>query len=506
MEFVATQIAGFWLAFTDLATDPVTYVYLIASVFLGIVFGALPGLTATLAVTILTGFFSNKFPLEQSLIALIGAYVGAIYGGSYPSILLNIPGTAASAATAMDGYPLTRSGRGGEALGITTTASFIGTLFGTVCLLIFVWVLLLISRNIASPEKALLALFGILLSGTLMSQDLVVKGWISGLIGLAMAMVGLDPILSEDRYTFGWSYLLSGFQIVPVLMGAFAIPQIMDGLRTAIMTAQMPQVGRIVPRFTEVLRRMPSITRSGAIGTGVGALPGVGEDVAGWVSYGVGKASSKEDKTFGKGSVDGLISAEAANNAAIGGALIPLLVLGIPGSPPAAALLGALKINNVIPGPTIDPALILRVVAILVMTSLTMFIMGLFTARVFIMILRIPQTVFLPVVMVLTTIGSFSVGGGVNDLFLMISVGLFAYAMNVMKYPIAPLVIGAILGGLFDETFRRSLLISDGDPTVFISRPGAAILLTLNVLLILSQLPVVQRRFSRLTGKKENAV
>ncbi|WP_136656780.1 tripartite tricarboxylate transporter permease [Nitratireductor sp. XY-223] len=505
MEFVSTQIAGFWLAFTDLATDPVTYVYLVASVFLGIVFGALPGLTATLAVTILTGFFSNKFPLEQSLIALIGAYVGAIYGGSYPSILLNIPGTAASAATAMDGYPLTRNGRGGEALGITTTASFIGTLFGTVCLLIFVWVLLLISRNIASPEKALLALFGILLSGTLMSRDLVIKGWISGLIGLAMAMVGLDPILSEDRYTFGWPYLLSGFQIVPVLMGAFAIPQIMDGLRATVMAAQMPRVGRIVPRFAEVLRRLPSITRSGAIGTGVGALPGVGEDVAGWVSYGVGKASSREGGKFGKGSVDGLISAEAANNAAIGGALIPLLVLGIPGSPPAAALLGALKINNVIPGPTIDPALILRVVAILVMASITMFIMGLFTARVFIMILRIPQTVFLPVVMVLTTIGSFSVGGGINDLFLMICVGLFAYAMNVMKYPIAPLVIGAILGGLFDETFRRSLLISDGDPSVFFSRPGAAILLTLNVLLILSQLPVVQRLFTRLTGKKENA-
>lgn len=503
MDFVTSQLAGFWFALADLASDPITYVYLIASVFLGIVFGALPGLTATLAVTILTGFFSNKFPLEQSLIALIGAYVGAIYGGSYPSILLNIPGTAASAATAMDGYPLTRKGRGGEALGITTTASFIGTLFGTVCLLIFVWVLLLISRNIASPEKALLALFGILLSGTLMSQDLVIKGWIAGLIGLAIAMVGLDPILSEDRYTFGWSYLLSGFQIVPVLMGAFAIPQIMDGMRAAVTTAQMPQVGRIVPKFGEVLRRLPGISRSGAIGTGVGALPGVGEDVAGWVSYGVGKAASKEGAQFGDGSIDGLISAETANNAAIGGALIPLLVLGIPGSPPAAALLGALKINNVIPGPTIDPALILRIVAILVMASFTMFIMGLFTARIFIMILRIPQTVFLPVVMVLTTIGSFSVGGGINDLFLMISVGVFAYAMNVMKYPIAPLVIGAILGGLFDETFRRSLLISDGDPSVFISRPGAAILLTLNVLLILSQLPVARRCLTRLTGKKE---
>ena len=158
MEFVLTQLSGFGGAFLSLASDPITYVYLISSVFLGIVFGALPGLTATLAVTILTGFFGNKIPLDYSMIALLGAYVGAIYGGSYPTILLNIPGTPASAATAMDGYPLAKQGRGGEALGLTTTASFIGTLIGTVALLIFVWVLLLVSKNIASPEKALLAL------------------------------------------------------------------------------------------------------------------------------------------------------------------------------------------------------------------------------------------------------------------------------------------------------------------------------------------------------------
>ncbi len=501
MDSVLTQLAGFGAAFANLASDPATYVYLVASVFLGIVFGALPGLTATLAVTILTGFFGNKIPLEQSLIALIGAYVGAIYGGSYPSILLNIPGTAASAATAMDGHPLARQGKGGEALGLTTTASFIGTIFGTIFLLLFVWLLLAISRNITSPEKCLLALFGVLLSGTLMSEDLALKGWISGLIGLSMAMVGLDPILSETRFTFGWSYLMSGFQVVPVLMGAFAIPQIVDGMRATLLAPEPPPVGRITPSLREIGRRLPTIGRSGVIGTGIGALPGVGEDVAGWVSYGVGKAASREGHLFGKGSRDGLISAEAANNAAIGGALIPLLVLGIPGSPPAAALLGALKINNVIPGPTIDPGLILHIVAILVMASLTMMLMGLLTARVFILVLRIPRTVFLPIVLVLTTIGSFSVGGGINDLYLMLGVGAVATLMGIMHYPIAPLVIGVILGGLFDETFRRTLLVSDGDLSVFVTRPGACILLVLNVALILSQVGIVKRGFGRLMGR-----
>lgn len=501
MDFMFAQLAGFGTAFLHLAGDPLTYAYLIASVFLGIVFGALPGLTATLAVTILTGFFGNRVPLDQSLIALIGAYVGAIYGGSYPSILLNIPGTAASAATAMDGYPLAKKGRGGEALGLTTTASFLGTLFGTLFLLLFVWLLLAISRNIASPEKALLALFGVLLSGTLMSEDIPLKGWISGLIGLSMAMVGLDPILSENRYTFGWSYLLSGFQVVPVLMGAFAVPQIVDGLRATAMVRETPRVGRIVPSFREILRRLPVIGRSGVIGTGIGALPGVGEDVAGWVSYGVGKAASPDGERFGKGSLNGLISAEAANNAAIGGALIPLLVLGIPGSPPAAALLGALKINNVIPGPTIDPALILHIVAILVMASFTMMLMGLFTARIFILVLRIPSTVFLPIVLVLTTIGSFSVGGGINDLYLMLGVGALATLMGILKYPIAPLVIGVILGGLFDETFRRALLVSGGDMSVFVTRPGAATLLFLNFALLLSQVGPVKRGMGRLWGR-----
>lgn len=401
----------------------------------------------------------------------------------------------------MDGHPLTKKGRGGEALGLTTTASFIGTIFGTFCLLIFVWVLLLVSQNIASPEKALLALFGIMLSGTLMSKDLVLKGWISGLIGLAMAMVGLDPILSEPRFTFGWPYLLSGFQVVPVLMGAFAVPQILEGMRAFSLAKEIPPVQRIAPNIGEVAKRLPTIFRSGAIGTGVGALPGVGEDVAGWVSYGVGKTTSSDSKNFGHGSLDGLVSAETANNAAIGGAMIPLLVLGIPGSPPAAALLGALKINNVIPGPTIDPALIVHFVAVLVLASATMFMMGLLIARVFIRVLLIPQTVFLPVVMVLTTIGSFSVGGGINDLFLMLAVGSVAYAMAIMHYPIAPLVIGVILGPLFDETFRRSLLISDGDLSVFATRPGAAILLALNVLLIASQFPIFKRAYAGLLSR-----
>ncbi|MFQ6553076.1 tripartite tricarboxylate transporter permease [Aestuariibius insulae] len=497
-----TQLSGFGGAFMGLVLDPLTYAYLIISVFLGITFGALPGLTATLAVTILTGFFGNKIPLDYSLIALLGAYVGATYGGSYPSILLNIPGTAASAATAMDGYPLARAGRGGEALGLTTTASFIGTLIGTIALLVFVWLLLLLSQNIASPEKALLALFGILLSGTLMSEDLVIKGWISGLIGLAMAMVGLDPLLSEPRYTFGWSYMLSGFQVVPVLMGAFAVPQIIEGMRHVEMGKVAQLKGRILPNLKSIRRYLPTITRSGVIGTGVGALPGVGEDVAGWVSYGVGKTVSKEGDKFGKGSLEGLLSSETANNACIGGALIPLLVLGIPGSPPAAALMGAFKINNIIPGPTIDPAIILRVVAIMVLASLTMFIMGLFTARIFIKILSIPQVVFLPIVMVLTTIGSFSVGGGINDLYLMLGVGFVAYLMNLLKYPIAPLVIGVILGGLFDETLRRSLLISGGDLVVFASRPVAAILLTLNLVLIAAQIPAVKGIFGRLRRRR----
>ncbi len=505
MDAALANVALFSAAMVDLVGDPLTYLYLVLAVSLGIVFGALPGLTATLAVTILTGFFGNKIPVEQSLIALIGAYVGAIYGGSYPSILLNIPGTAAAAATAMDGHPLARQGKGGQALGLTTVASFLGTLVGAACLLALVWLLLILARQIASPEKALLALFGILVSGTLMSRDLVLKGWIMGLIGLAMAMVGLDPILSQDRFTFGWSYLLSGFQVVPVLMGAFALPQILDGLRTGPVSGTLPQVGRIVPALGTVRQHAPTVARSGAIGVGIGALPGVGEDVAGWVSYGVGKNLSRTPEAFGKGSTEGLLSSETANNACVGGALIPLLVLGIPGSPPAAALLGALMINNVTPGPTIDPALVMRIVAILVLASAAMLVLGLVFARLFVQVLRLPQTVFLPVVLVLTTIGSFSVGGGINDLYIMVVIGLIAYVFGRMHYPIAPLVIGVILGGLFDESLRRALLVADGDLSVFLTRPISLVLVILNVMLVAGQIPALRRGLTRLKDRARAA-
>ena len=451
-------------------------------------------------MTILTGFFGNKVPIDQSLIALIGAHVGAIYGGSYPAILLNIPGTAASAATAMDGHPPTREGRGGQALGLTAVASFVGTLFGTVCLLLLVGVLLLLARSIASPEKALLALFGILICGTLMSEDLVVKGWISGFLGLAMAMAGLDPILSEPRYTFGWPCLPSGVQVVPVLMGAFAIPQILDGLRRGSVAARPPAVGRVVPELRLMRDKLVHIIRSAGIGVGIGALPGVGEDVAGWVSYGVARNVCADGDRFGRGSLDGLIAAETADDAAIGGALIPLLALGIPGSPPAAALLGALGINNVVPGPTIDPGIVTHIVAILMMASCTMALMGLLTARVVVAVLRIPPTLFLPVVLVLVTIGSFSVGGGVNDLYLMLGVGLVATALIAMRCPIAPLVVGVILGGLLDESVRRALLVSGGDLSAFVARPVAAVLLAANALPILSQTPA--RRLLRLLRRR----
>ncbi|MEL6337904.1 MAG: tripartite tricarboxylate transporter permease, partial [Pseudomonadota bacterium] len=233
-----------------------------------------------------------------------------------------------------------------------------------------------------------------------------------------------------------------------------------------------------------------------------GGEPGVGEDVAGWVSYGVGRNLSREPESFGKGSFDGLLSSETANNACIGGALIPLLVLGIPGSPPAAALLGALMINNVTPGPTIDPALVMRIVAILVMCSLAILLMGFVFARVFVSALKLPQTLFLPIILVLTTIGSFSVGGGINDLYIMLVIGLVAYAAGKAHFPIAPMVIGVILGGLFDESLRRALLVSDGSLTMFVTRPVSLVLLVLIAMLTLSQIPIIRRVGARLAANR----
>lgn len=477
---------------------------LVAMVLLGIVFGALPGLTATLGVALLASVTFNltsssdpQLALQYSMLALMGIYVGAIYGGSHPAILLNIPGTGAAAATALEGYPLCRLGRGGETIGLATITSFLGTVAGVLAMLLVIPLLLKLAEQFTSVEYFLLALFGVLICGSLTSPDTAVKGWIAGLLGLLMAAVGDSPLQGYPRFTFGMAELADGIEPIPVILGGFALPQIIRSLRDpAAVRAEVARVARVLPHLSDVRARLGTAIRSGLTGVGIGSIPGVGEDVAAWMSYDLAKKVSREPEKFGRGSLEGVVAAETANNACIGGALVPLLTLGIPGSPPAAMLLSAILLHNVTPGPMLaleQPTFIPMMCAILLLASLTMLLCGFLMCRLTVHILRVPVAILMPLVALFSVIGSYALDNSMVNVYGMLLFGVIAYFLEEMGYPIAPLVIGIILGPMADENLRRALMAHQGSLLPLVTRPIAVILLGLIAYSLLSQTRLLRR-------------
>lgn len=473
----------------QIASDPVTLAILFGSVILGIIFGAMPGLTSTLGVALLTAL-TYGMDTATAMVCLLSIYVGGTYGGSYASILINIPGTAAAAATALDGYPLACKGEGGRAIGLTTTTSAIGTLISMLFVVSISPLISYFALQFTSFEFFLLAFFGILISGTLTSPDLVTKGWISGFLGLFLACVGRDRLQFFPRFTFGVPELDSGIEVVPVLIGAFGIPQIIQVLKDRFQIGEAQKLQRILPEFGTIVRNVPSIIRSALIGVGIGSVPGIGEDIAGWVSYGAAKNASKHPERFGKGEYKAVLSSETANNACVGGAMIPLLNLGIPGSPPAAMLLGALMLHGITPGPMITfehPNFILEVAAILLLASCAMWVAGMLLAKQVVKVLRIPTQIFMPIIGILCIIGSYALGLNIYNLYLMLPVGIISYFLIEMGYPIAPLVIGVILGPMADENLRRALMVSQGSFMPVFTRPVSLCLFLIIVWTVVSQ-------------------
>ncbi len=475
---IGAQFGIFFSSMGSILIDPVQLLLLFGSVLLGIVFGALPGLTATLGVALLTTL-TYSLSMQSAMIALMGIYVGAVYGGSYGSIMINIPGTASAAATALEGYPMALQGKAGKALGLTTTSSAIGTMVGMIFLVIFTPLIMKLALQFTSFEFFLLAFFGIMISGSISCPDTVQKGWIMGFLGLFLAMVGRDQLQVYPRYTFGIMELEGGIEVVPVLIGAFGIPQIIQVLKDRQIVPEPVKVNRLVPSWRDIGRNLVNTVRSALIGVGIGAVPGIGEDIAAWVSYGTAKKASKHKERFGTGTEEGIIASETANNSCIGGAMIPLLSMGIPGSPPAAMLLGALLLHGVAPGPMLEverPGFTLQISAILLLASMAMWVVGMLLAKQVIKLLRVPAALFMPVVAVLCLIGSYSLGLKVFNLYLMIPVGILTYYLTGMGYPIPPLVIGVILGGMADANLRRGLMVSQGSLAPFFTRPVALIL------------------------------
>jgi putative tricarboxylic transport membrane protein len=486
-----------WLSFMD----PVTLLYGLGGAFVGIVMGILPGLSATLAIALLTTL-TIKLPANTAILVLICSYVGALYGGSRTAILLNIPGTAANAASCADGHALALRGEAGRAIGIATSGAFVSTLFGVLCLAMFTPALAEVALSFGAFEFFWLALFGVTMSGSIVGND-PLKGWLMGLLGLFIAQVGQEGLYAYDRFTFGWDELAGGFALIPALVGAFGLAEVLTTLADPIERKMIEMKDSVLPRFREIVQYWRTVLRSGVIGVLTGLLPGVGEDAGAWMSYAAAKASSKEKEQFGKGSIDGLMAAETGDMASVPGHIIPSLALGIPGSAPSAVLMAAMIIHGIQPGPMLmieHPHFIYEVVAMTTLASITILLFGLFGVRPLLQVLRVKRSILMPIVFVLCAVGAFASASRLFDIYAMLAIGIGAFFLRRRGYEMAPLVLGMVLGHLLDKSLRRGLVLSDGSLAPFFTRPISMAFAAVTIFTILLYVPPVKALVNRATS------
>jgi putative tricarboxylic transport membrane protein len=492
-----------WLSFMH----PMTLLYGLGGAFVGIVMGILPGLSATLAIALLTTL-TIKLPANQAILVLICSYVGALYGGSRTAILLNIPGTAANAASCADGYALAQQGQAGRAIGIATSGAFVSTLLGVVCLALFTPVLSELALQFGAFEFFWLALFGVTMSGSIVGND-PLKGWLMGLLGLFLAQVGQEGLYAYNRFTFDWDELAGGISLIPALVGAFGLAEVLTTLADPVERKIADLKDSVLPRWSEIVQYRWTVLRSGIIGVLTGLLPGVGEDAGAWMSYAAAKAVSKEKEKFGKGSIDGLMAAETGDMSSVPGHIIPSLALGIPGSAPSAVLMAAMIIHGVQPGPMLmiqHPHFIYEVVAMTTLASITILLFGLFGVRPLLNVLKVRRAILMPIVFLLCTVGAFASASRLFDIYAMIVIGVGAFFLRRRGYEMAPLVLGLVLGPLLDKSLRRGLVLSDGSLGPFFSRPIAMGFAFVTIFTILLYVPAYKSAVNRVTGAVGGAV
>ena len=476
-------------------------VYGLGGALLGIIVGCLPGLSATLCIALLTTL-TIKLPANDAILILICSYVGTLYGGSRTAILLNIPGTAANAASCADGYALALRGEAGRAIGIATSGAFMGTLFGVLCLAAFTPVLAEVALSFGAYEFFWLALFGVAMSGTIVGND-PLKGWLIGTLGLFVAQIGQEGLYAYNRFTFGWNQLEGGISLIPALVGAFGFAEVLTTLAEPTERKLVELKDSVLPRFREVAQYWRTVLRSGVIGVLTGLMPGVGEDSGAWMSYAAAKASSREKEKFGKGSIDGLMAAETGDMASIPGHIIPALALGIPGSAPSAVLLAAMIIHGIQPGPMMmiqHPQFIYEVVAMTSLATISILIFGLFLVKPLLLVLRIKRTVLMPIIFLLCTVGAFASASRLFDIYCMLAIGIGAFFLRRRGYQMAPFVLGLVLGGLLDKSLRRGLVLSDGSLLPFFTRPISAAFATVVIFTLLLYVPPFKAAVQRVTG------
>lgn len=448
----------------------------------GIVVGALPGLTATMTVAVLAPF---TFFMDASigLPFLLGVYKGAIYGGSIPAILINTPGTNAAAATAIEGFALARKGRARAALEMSLYASVAGDMIATLVLIFVTAPLAAMALRFSSPEYAILYLFALTMIAGVSGRSFA-KGAASALLGALVGCVGLDPMSGAQRFVFGYSDLLGGVALVPILIGMFALSEIFIQAERRTVGAVSGDVDGLDPAlgWRAFAAQRWTILRSSGLGVFVGTLPGIGSEIACWVAYGAAQRRSKARHEYGRGSLEGVAAAESGNNASVPATLIPMLVFGIPGDTVTAVLLGAFMAQGLLPGPLLfqnSGDTIYGLFGILLLTNVLLLGFGLIAIARLRAIVRVPQAILAPCVLVLCFAGAYSANQNMFDVGVLVAGGFLGYAMRKLDVPIPPFVIALLLGPGLENSLRQSLLFSPDGWLVFVQRPISATLLAL---------------------------
>ncbi len=480
-------LGNLWLGL-QVAAAPVNLLYCLIGVFLGTVVGVLPGIGALAAISLLLPLSYHLEP-TAAIIMLAGVYYGAQYGGSTASILLNLPGTPSSAVTCLDGYPMARQGKAGVALFVTTIASLVGAMTGLVLLTLFSPVIAEIGLKFGPAEFTAMMLLGLVAASSVGSGS-AMKGLGMMVFGLLLGMVGTDINSGVARFSFGVPELTDGINLVALAMGLFGIAEVVRCIKSTDTNRKIEKISlrSMAPSRAEFKATVSPMARGSALGSGLGALPGVGPSIAAFMAYAIEKKVARDPSRFGNGAVEGISAPESANNAAAQTAFVPSLSLGIPGDAVMAVMLGALIIHGIQPGPmliTEQPALFWGLVVSFAIGNIMLVILNLPTIGLWVALLRIPFAWMYPAILVFVALGVYSVNNNTFDIYMVTALGVMGYLMVVLKFEAAPLLLGYILGPMLEEYLRRAMLISRGDPMIFLQRPISATLMAATLGLLL---------------------
>jgi putative tricarboxylic transport membrane protein len=497
-----------FISFFTIFTQPELLLLVGVGTFAGVYIGAIPGLSVTMAVSILISF-TFSWDVYPAISLMIGIYMGGVYGGSRTAILLNIPGAPSAIATAMDGYPMAKRGEAGQAIGVTTVMSFFGGFVGIIVLAAAAPFVSNFALKFQPRDYMLLAVLGILLVGSL-SQGSLTKGILAGALGIAIGAVGRDPLTFDERFTFGLSAMQSGISFIAVMIGMFGVSEALLQLHHIDMPAVKQKIDRIVPSFGTIKKYLWLALQTSGIGVIIGALPGTGGDIAALMAYDHAKRVTRNpERPFGEGAMEGLVAPETANNAAVGGAFIPMMTLGIPGDAVTAIMIGAFFIHGLNPGPMLmidKPDMFWFIVGALVVANFFMLLFGLTGIKLFTKIVEMPRSVLIPLIMLLSIVGAYAVNNSIDDVYWMLGFGVLGYFMRLYGYPLGPVILGVILSRLLDDNWRRAIISERGDLGRFfygiVTSPLSLVLFVAVVLIFLSQTPLWSRARALLAGSR----